>query len=159
MWTLAWKFVTPAILVSISVLAWVNHEPMKYDNYEFPAIVEAFGWALELLPLFIVFFYPLIPLYKAWKEGFRGEELYDELFKPTDVWYNNTQKDSKQAQLNQAYDNNDQIDDKDQPPTYDRCEIIQKDIDKAEHEKTNFKINRNCLGNNLVHFYACLLYS
>ena len=148
MWTLAWKFVTPAILVSISVLAWVNHEPMKYDNYEFPAIVEAFGWALELLPLFIVFFYPIIPLYKAWKEGFRGEELYDELFKPTDVWYN-TQMDrrmadlkaavSKQAQLNQAYDNTDQIDDKlkDQPPTYNSCEIIQKDIDKAEHEKTN----------------------
>ena len=45
--------------------------------------------------------------------------------------------DSKQAQLNQAYDNNDQIDDKDQPPTYNSCEIIQKDIDKAEHEKTN----------------------
>ena len=40
MWALAWKFVTPAILISISVLSWVNHVPMKYGNYEFPAVVE-----------------------------------------------------------------------------------------------------------------------
>ena len=131
MWSLAWKFVTPAILVCISVLSWVNHEPMKYDNYEFPAIVEAFGWILELLPLFIVFFYPLIPLHKAWKEGFRGEELYNELFKPTDVWYN-TQMDRRMADLKAAGSKKAQFNEQ----TDDKLQIIEKDIDKAEYEKT-----------------------
>ena len=114
MWALAWKFVTPVILVSISVLSWVNHVPMKYDNYEFPAVVETFGWIIELLPIFIVLFYPIITLYKSWSEGFRGQELYDELFKPTEVWYTTqmnrrmaelkTAKSSKQAQINEGYE-------------------------------------------------------
>ena len=114
MWALAWKFVTPVILVSISVLSWVNHVPMKYGNYEFPAIVETFGWFIELLPIFIVLFYPIIPLYNSLSEGFRGQELYDELFKPTEVWYTTqmdrrmaelkTAKSSKQAQINEGYE-------------------------------------------------------
>ena len=87
---------------------------MKYGNYEFPAVVETFGWIIELLPIIIVLFYPIIPLYKALSEGFRGQELYDELFKPTEVWYTTqmdrrmaelkTAKISKQAQINEGYE-------------------------------------------------------
>ena len=34
MWAFAWKFVTPVVLVSISVLSWVNHVPMKYGTHK-----------------------------------------------------------------------------------------------------------------------------
>ena len=130
MWALAWKFVTPVILVSISVLSWVHHVPMKYDDYEFPPAVEAFGWIIELLPLFIVLLYPLFPLYKAWSQGFSGKGLYEELFKPTNVWYE-TQMDRRMTDLknaaaaksaknsNQGCENGDQSKQKDEnPPAY-----------------------------------------
>ena len=65
MWTLSWKFFTPVILSIITVYAWVNHEPMGYDDYEFPASIEAVGWIMEMLPLVIVLLYPIIPLYKV----------------------------------------------------------------------------------------------
>ena len=65
MWTLSWKFFTPVILSIITVFAWVNHEPMGYDDYEFPASIEAVGWIMEMLPLIIVLLYPIIPLYKV----------------------------------------------------------------------------------------------
>ena len=133
MWALAWKFVTPIILVSISVLSWANHVPMKYDDYEFPPIVEAFGWIIELLPLFIVFFYPIIPFYKAWSEGFRDKEIFDELFKPTEVWYNTQMdrrmeelknaKNSKNTKSNQGFEN-DETQREDNPPPYISEEIV-----------------------------------
>ena len=65
MWALAWKFFTPVILSIITVFAWVNHEPMGYDDYEFPASIEAVGWIMEMLPLVVVLLYPIIPLYKV----------------------------------------------------------------------------------------------
>ena len=65
MWTLSWKFFTPVILSIITVYAWVNHEPMGYDDYEFPESIEAVGWIMEMLPLVIVLLYPIIPLYKV----------------------------------------------------------------------------------------------
>ena len=65
MWAFAWKLLTPGLLSAITVLAWVNHEPMEYDGYEFPASIEAVGWIMEMLPLIIVLLYPIIPLYKV----------------------------------------------------------------------------------------------
>ena len=38
---------------------------MEYDDYEFPASIEAVGWIMEMLPLIIVLLYPIIPLYKV----------------------------------------------------------------------------------------------
>ena len=68
-WALLWKLVTPVLLSFITVLAWVNHEPMAYEDYEFPAGIEAMGWIMELLPLLIVLLYPIIPLRRAYNEG------------------------------------------------------------------------------------------
>ena len=87
-WTLLWKLVAPVLLAFITVSAWVKHEPMAYENDEFPASIETLGWIIELLPLSVILFYPIIPIYHhAWKEGLRGENLYKKLFKPSDEWY------------------------------------------------------------------------
>merc|ERR1719148_229924 len=144
MWAFAWKLLTPGLLSAITVLAWVNHEPMEYDGYEFPASIEAVGWIMEMLPLIIVLLYPIFPLYKAYNEGFRGKELYDELFKPTEKWYT-SQMERRDAELkasesakyihhNLGYDDDEnmQIDTNidalqfkpDLPPPYDADEVL-----------------------------------
>ena len=87
MWTFLWKLVTPAVLAFVTIYAWVTHDPMTFGDYKFPDGVEAAGWFMELLPLLIAILYPIIPLIRAYREGFRGQELYDELFQPSDSWY------------------------------------------------------------------------
>ena len=102
-WTFAWRFLTPVVLAFITVYAWVDHTPMAYDAYEFPAGIEALGWIMELMPFLIVLLYPLIPLKKAYDDGFRGKELLNEIFSPTDKWYS-AQMDRRQAEIQAAED-------------------------------------------------------
>lgn len=116
---------------------------MKYDAYKFPGIVEGFGWVLELAPLAIVLLYPLIPFVKAWNEGFRGKDLMDELFSPTEKWYK-TQMDRRTAEANEAIEakfthHNLAFDDKeDQPDNGGKKEAIplEKLAYKTPLEKT-----------------------
>ena len=102
-WTFAWRFLTPVVLAFITVYAWVDHTPMAYDAYEFPAGIEALGWIMELMPFLIVLLYPLIPLKKAYDDGLRGKELLNEIFSPTDKWYS-AQMDRRQAEIQAAED-------------------------------------------------------
>ena len=97
-WKALWIAITPLILIFIIVLSWINHERMEYDGYKFPDSVEAVGWIMELLPLVIALLYPVIPLYKAWREGFKGMDLFRELFNPTEKWYT-AQMDRRQEEV------------------------------------------------------------
>ena len=87
MWIFLWKLIAPIILVLVTILGWMNHERMRYDDYEFPDAVEAIGWIFEVLPLCIALFYPIYPLWRAKKKGLRGNDLIEFLFKPTEEWY------------------------------------------------------------------------
>ena len=51
----------------------------------------------ELLPLAIVLLYPIVPLIKKYRQGFRGNDLYKELFEPSETWYV-TQMDRRKAE-------------------------------------------------------------
>ena len=86
-WALLWKLIAPCILLSVTILAWINHERMRYDDYIFPDTVEAIGWIMEVLPLTIAVLYPTIPIYRAKKNGLAGKEFLDFLLKPTNEWY------------------------------------------------------------------------
>ena len=74
-----------------------------YEDYKFPDGIEAFGWIMELLPLLIVLLYPIIPIYRARSEGFKGKDLYNELFKPTEKWYS-AQMDRRTAEIKAVQD-------------------------------------------------------
>ena len=106
MWTFLWKLVTPAVLAFVTIYAWVTHDPMTFGDYKFPDGVEAAGWFMELLPLLIAILYPIIPLIRAYREGFRGQELYDELFQPSDSWYR-AQMERRKADFDTNYMTND----------------------------------------------------
>ena len=106
MWTFLWKLVTPAVLAFVTIYAWVTHDPMTFGDYKFPDGVEAAGWFMELLPLLIAILYPIIPLIRAYREGFRGQELYDELFQPSDSWYR-AQMERRKADFDTSHMTND----------------------------------------------------
>ena len=40
--------VVPVILAVVIVYGWVDHEKLSYEGKDFPASVEAFGWAIEV---------------------------------------------------------------------------------------------------------------
>ena len=65
-----------------------------YANYEFSPCNLSFQ---ELLPLAIVLLYPIIPLINKYRQGFRGNDLYKELFEPSETWYV-TQMDRRKAE-------------------------------------------------------------
>ncbi|TRY76399.1 hypothetical protein TCAL_11783 [Tigriopus californicus] len=84
LWRIMLVVVTPLLLAIITILSWINHEDMAYNNYVYPNSVQICGWVMELLPLGITAVYPLWTLCKARsKEG----RMIDLLFKPTDSWF------------------------------------------------------------------------
>ena len=141
-WSIMWVLITPGILAFITVLAWADHEPMSYDDYQFPASVEALGWIMELLPLAIVLLYPIIPFTKAWREGFRGRELMDELLKPSEEWYTaqmerrneelKSKEEAKYVHHNLGYDHDENMQGSNDlkpvsaPPAYSEIDGIKK---------------------------------
>ena len=94
------------MLAFVTIYAWATHDPMTFGDYKFPDGVEAAGWVMELLPLFIAILYPIIPLIRAYRQGFRGQELYDELFEPSDSWYR-AQMERRKAAFDTSYMSND----------------------------------------------------
>ena len=80
-WKIMWMIVTPGVLIVITVLSWVNHEPLKYEDYEFPQGVEIFGWFVELGPLIFVFGMPIYDVIKMRRKGHNWSYISTALFK------------------------------------------------------------------------------
>lgn len=45
-WRICWKFVAPIFLLFIIIYGLIGHEPLKYENYTYPAWANVFGWAI-----------------------------------------------------------------------------------------------------------------
>ena len=61
-------------------------EPINYDNKDFPKIAEAFGWVLELGPLFFAVTVPFKKIWKCHQEGYTIKETARIMISPTDKW-------------------------------------------------------------------------
>ena len=61
-------------------------EPINYDNKDFPKIAEAFGWVLELGPLFFAVTVPLKKIWKCHQEGYSLKETAKIMISPTAKW-------------------------------------------------------------------------
>ena len=79
-WKIMWTFITPAILAVITILSWYKHEPLHYEDYEFPQGVEIFGWFVELGPLFFVFACPIYDIIKMKRKGHSWGYISKALF-------------------------------------------------------------------------------
>jgi len=59
----AWKFLCPAIVMSLMVLSLLNSDELKYGDYLFPSWSIIFGWCLNMsfiLPIPIVIIYEFV---------------------------------------------------------------------------------------------------
>jgi solute carrier family 6 amino acid transporter-like protein 5/7/9/14 len=86
-----WKImlcgITPVILAFITVMAWVENEPMELNNYTYPGGWQAFGWLIEIAPLVVTFCYPIITVLKLKRDLKPEESLWKKLTSPTHNWY------------------------------------------------------------------------
>lgn len=81
-WKIIWTLVTPVVLAVITILSWVDHEPLSYEDYEFPQGVEIFAWFVELGPLIFVFAIPIYDIIKMKSKGHDWGYIKDALLKP-----------------------------------------------------------------------------
>lgn len=84
LWRIMLVIITPLLLAVITILSWINHEDMAYNDYVYPNSVQICGWVMELFPLGVTAVYPFWTL---WKSRSKEGRLIDLLFKPTDSWY------------------------------------------------------------------------
>ena len=59
-WWVCWKFVTPALLMAMAALTFMDKSVLKYNNYEFPYSIQIVGWVIGASS---VMFIPLFALY------------------------------------------------------------------------------------------------
>ena len=81
-WKIMWMFVTPVVLAVITILSWIDHEPLSYEDYLFPHGVEIFAWFVELGPLIFVFAIPIYDIIKMKSKGNDWNEIKNALLKP-----------------------------------------------------------------------------
>ena len=86
-WKLCWWFITPLIIFIVTILAWINFEPDNFEGIVFPPAVQAMGWGIELVPLFIVLLVTIIVIIRRVKKGKSVAFLsVGVMMKPTPHW-------------------------------------------------------------------------
>merc|ERR1719357_1446874 len=52
-WKSTWVFITPVLLVVVTIFSWTSRSPDSFMDYVFPPAIEAYGWFLEFLPVIV----------------------------------------------------------------------------------------------------------
>jgi len=68
-WRTCWMYVTPAIVGSITILAWVYFEPDSVEDYEFPIGAQILGWLIELFPFAVTILGGVIAIWQRKESG------------------------------------------------------------------------------------------
>jgi hypothetical protein len=48
---LCWYVVSPLFIFTVWLLNWIQFEPIKYGNYEYPLTMKIFGWLITLVSI------------------------------------------------------------------------------------------------------------
>ena len=84
-WLGNWMFITPIILLCITIVSWVNFTPCSYNGYIFPNWVQAMGWMMASTTIAIVIAVGIFEYYRRNNiidkpTDFRG------MLRPVDKW-------------------------------------------------------------------------
>ena len=71
-WIACWVCITPSLLCTAIILSWVVHKPDQLFDYKFPALVQGFGWLIELSPILAVIMFTAISC--MWN-SVKGEDI------------------------------------------------------------------------------------
>ena len=70
-WTVCWRYLTPAVLLALLILSWVNFGSVQYGEYKYPLWVQAMGYVITAST---VIWIPIFASMEAAKNRcFRGE--------------------------------------------------------------------------------------
>lgn len=87
-WQVLLWVITPVVLAVLTVMSWINHGQLEYDDYVYPSSIQGFGWAMELMPLALTLLIPIYSIYSMRRrKGVRGKTLVKLLLTPTESWY------------------------------------------------------------------------
>ncbi|XP_033106887.1 sodium- and chloride-dependent glycine transporter 1-like isoform X2 [Anneissia japonica] len=85
LYQVAWRFVTPSIILAITIFSMNQYVPVYYDKYVYPGWAEAIGWMLTFVSLIPI---PVMMVVQVHRES-EGETLLEKiqnLMKPTPDW-------------------------------------------------------------------------
>jgi len=88
-WKLMWIVVSPIILITITILAWVNPTPLRFSDKDdpYPEGVQAVGWLMEFTPTAIAILYPLWVIKRYREKGYTDPaQLLRRILLPSDSW-------------------------------------------------------------------------
>ncbi|KAG1699841.1 Sodium- and chloride-dependent glycine transporter 2 [Nymphon striatum] len=68
-WWVMWKYITPTFILGILLFTWIDFEPTKYGDIEFPIYADAIGWTLSMLPVSMIPIVACITIYKSKLKG------------------------------------------------------------------------------------------
>lgn len=68
-WKVCWFFITPVAIGLVTILAWTNKQPDHFQAYEYPGVIQAMGWGLELVSISIVVVIAIITIYQNLRNG------------------------------------------------------------------------------------------
>jgi SNF family Na+-dependent transporter len=68
-WKVCWFLITPIIIGVVTILSWVSRSGDQFLGYEYPPAVQAMGWGLELVSIFIVVVIAVWTIYQNIKDG------------------------------------------------------------------------------------------
>ena len=80
-WKIAFKFVVPLVMLVLSILAWIDHEPLEYEGYLFPDTVEGIGWLIEIGPLLFILLFPMVRIIRLKRSGFTWRDVWNAMVK------------------------------------------------------------------------------
>ena len=81
-WKACWCIVSPALILFLIIMKFIQYEPYQYGTYVYPDSIQALAW---LIPSSSVVILPLIALYQIGYYRGKGFEL-KALFRPSRHW-------------------------------------------------------------------------
>lgn len=53
-WRVCWKFISPSFLIAVVMFGLIYHQPLEYNDYNYPGWAEWIGWSLALSSILMI---------------------------------------------------------------------------------------------------------
>ena len=82
-WNVCWLFISPALLLALIFISWIQYKPLQTDNYIFPTWSNVIGWLMTASVLLGIFGWAFYLFLDAL---FINKRSLSSLFKPEKDW-------------------------------------------------------------------------
>lgn len=64
-WRICWKFISPTFIIGVVMFGLIYHQPLQYNDYNYPTWAEWVGWGLALSSILMIPLVAIIQLIKT----------------------------------------------------------------------------------------------